>query len=152
MTAAVLPDIIPALRAYLAASALASQVTGGDVATASAGIVRVYSDTLPTNPIASKTIPGAVAPAIVVAPAGGGTDRYLVFKGSPRVEIRTYAISRESARTLWYAVLNFLLANPIVSGTLWAEVGDATLPSGVQEPGTGYFMCTGMAALTVMGH
>ena len=152
MSVATLPDHVDLLRDALAASGVAASVTGGSVPAGVSSVVRAYAETLPSSPILlTSGGPSAIAPALVIATAGGLPNPTLPFMAGARVELRAYAATRVQARLLWIAAMRALADARTRHATGWIECGRA-LPSYVgPEAGTGFVAAIGMIPLTMIG-
>jgi hypothetical protein len=133
--------------------ALTALVTGGDVAVASAAVVRLYGGSLPSRPIVSTQIPGAIAPALVFQLAGGPFDRYLEMKSEPRIEIRAYGPSHAANLNLWIEAVEACRRMPRNSAATWMECNlNVIYPVQRTEPETGWRYQAGFITLNVLAH
>lgn len=143
----VLPDHIPPLVAAVAAdTAVRALVTGGAVAAGVAATVRVYGGSLPTPVIMQAGDPDLVAPAVVLATAGGAADEWIDGMFRPRVELRAYGGSAAANTRLYQQVLAALSApRQVAAGglLLWFEMRAPTLPVPRVEPSSGFRYAAG---------
>lgn len=148
-------DPLPALRAVLAADAtLAAAVTGGDVASAYAAVVRIYTGGLPSPLIVHTLDPTILPPTIVIKGSGLGGDPNIAVKQFGRIELRCYHATEATARALWYQALNVLReTTPALVGQVWVEADlQHSGPNADNEPGGGYLIATGFVPFSAIGH
>lgn len=145
-------DPLPAIKALLHASApLVAAVTGGDVAPARAGVVRLYGESLPADPILSQSYPSVAAPAVVVDGAGGPHDPSLPV-AHQRIELRAYATDTAAARALWHLALAALRADQLRLGNVVVYArGDSATPHCGPDP-SGFPVAIGMVPFVVFSH
>ena len=133
--------------------ALTPHITGGDVAAGVASIVRIYGGHIPTRPILSTAYVDAIAPAIVIASAGGPMDIYIDAMGQPRIEIRAYGPSDVANEALWMQALAACRRVNGIVDSLWLQCNlNAVYPTPRQEPQTGFLYYAGMVVFTAIAH